>query len=182
MQSYGGIAKTFHWLVFALMSGAFVIGFYMADLPLSPQKLQLYSWHKWNGVTIFALVLLRLTWRLLNPPPALPGGMSDWERRAAEISHRLLYLLMLVMPITGWLMSSAKGFQTVWFGVLPLPDLLHKNPPLGEALEEVHATLGVIILCFVGLHVLAALKHHFIDRDDVLARMTPGIKPLSKKS
>ena len=181
MQTYNGIAKTLHWLVFALMSGAFVIGFYMTDLPLGPQKLQLYSWHKWNGVTIFALVLLRLSWRLFNPPPALPAGMPNWERRAAEASHRLLYVLMLAMPITGWLMSSAKGFQTVWFGVLPLPDLLHKNPPLGAALAEVHTTLGYIILGFVALHVLAALKHHFIDRDDVLSRMTPGLKPLPKK-
>lgn len=180
MQSYNGVAKTLHWLVFALMSGAFAVGFYMADLPLSPTKLRIVSWHKWTGVTIFVLVLLRLSWRLFNPPPPLPGQMPGWERRAAEASHRLLYLLMLAMPLTGWLMSSAKGFQTVWFGLIPLPDLLAKNPPLGEALEEVHATLAVITLCFVGLHVLAALKHHFIDRDDVLARMTPGVRPLTK--
>lgn len=180
MQSYNGVAKTLHWLVFALMSGAFAVGFYMADLPLSPTKLRIVSWHKWTGVTIFVLVLLRLSWRLFNPPPPLPGQMPGWERRAAEASHRLLYLLMLAMPLTGWLMSSAKGFQTVWFGLIPLPDLLAKNPPLGKALEEVHATLAVIILCFVGLHVLAALKHHFIDRDDVLARMTPGVRPLTK--
>lgn len=177
MQGYNGVAKTLHWLVFALMSGAFAVGFYMGDLPLSPRKLQIVSWHKWTGVTIFVLVLLRLCWRLLNAPPPLPATMPFWERRAAEASHRILYLLMLAMPLTGWLMSSAKGFQTVWFGVLPLPDLLDKNPPLGKALAEVHETLGFIILAFVAVHVLAALKHHFIDRDDVLARMTPGVKP-----
>ena len=181
MQSYTGVAKTLHWLIFAMISGAFVIGFYMADLPLSPQKLQLVSWHKWNGVSIFMLVLLRLCWRLTHTPPPLPAGMPSWERRAAEASHRLLYLLILAMPLSGWLMSSAKGIQTVWFGLLPLPNLLQKNPPLGEALQEVHSTLGFIILGFVALHVLAALKHHFIDRDDVLARMTPGIKPLRHK-
>jgi cytochrome b561 len=180
MQSYNGIAKTLHWLVFALISGAFVVGFYMTDLPLGPMKLKIYSWHKWNGVTIFALVLLRLSWRLFNPPPPLPGEMPNWERRAAEASHRLLYILMLAMPVSGWLMSSAKGFQTVWFGLIPLPDLLAKNPPLGKALAEVHQMLGFIILGFVAVHVLAAFKHHFIDRDDVLARMTPGLRPLSK--
>lgn len=180
MQSYNGIAKTLHWLVFALMSGAFVVGFYMHGLPLSPGKLQLISWHKWTGVTIFVLVLLRLTWRLMNPPPVLPSHMSHLERRAAEAMHRVLYVLMLAMPLSGWLMSSAKGIQTVWFGVIPLPDLLHKNPPLGKALSEVHEALGFIILAFVAVHVLAALKHHLIDRDDVLARMVPGMKPWSK--
>ena len=180
MQSYNGIAKTLHWLIFAMMSGAFAVGFYMADLPLSPAKLQIVSWHKWTGVTIFMLVLLRLTWRLLNPPPALPAQMPYWQRRAAEAVHRVLYVLMLAMPLSGWLMSSAKGFQTVWFGVLPLPDLLDKNPPLGKALAEVHETIAVIILACVAVHVLAALNHHFVVRDDVLARMTPGIKPRSR--
>ena len=180
MQAYNGIAKTFHWLVFALMSGAFAVGFYMADLPLSPAKLQLVSWHKWTGVTIFMLVLLRLCWRLMNPPPAQTAAMSQWQLQASEAMHRLLYVLMLAMPLSGWLMSSAKGVPTVWFGLVQLPDLLEKNKPLGKALEEVHEILGFIILAFVTIHVLAALKHHFIDRDNVLARMLPGIKPLSK--
>jgi cytochrome b561 len=180
MQTYNGIAKTLHWLVFALMSGAFVVGFYMADLPLSPSKLQLVAWHKWTGVTIFLLVLLRLTWRLMNPPPPQTAQMPPWQLQASEAMHRLLYILMLAMPLSGWLMSSAKGVPTVWFGLLQLPDLLEKNKPLGKALEEVHGALAWIILAFVAVHVLAALKHHFIDRDDVLARMTPGIKPLSK--
>lgn len=180
MQSYNGIAKTLHWLVFALMSGAFVVGFYMSDLPLSPTKLQLLSWHKWTGVTIFLLVLLRLTWRLMNPPPPHTAPMPSWKLQASEIVHRMLYLLMLAMPLSGWLMSSAKGVPTVWFGLIQLPDLLEKNKPLGKALEEVHEMLGYIILAFVAVHVVAALKHHFIDRDNVLARMLPGIKPLSK--
>lgn len=180
MQTYTGIAKTFHWLVFALMSGAFVVGFYMGDLPMSPQKLQWVSWHKWCGVTIFVLVLLRLSWRLMNPPPPQTASMSRWQLQASEIMHRLLYVLMLAMPLSGWLMSSAKGVPTVWFGLIQLPDLLEKNKPLGKALEEVHETLAYIILVFVTVHVLAALKHHFIDRDNVLARMLPGIKPLSK--
>ncbi len=180
IQTYNGIAKTLHWLVFALMSCAFVVGFYMADLPLSPTKLQLVSWHKWTGVTIFLLVLLRLSWRLMNPPPPQTAPMPAWQLQASEMMHRMLYLLMLAMPLSGWLMSSAKGVPTVWFGLIQLPDLLEKNKALGKALEEVHSMLGFIILAFVAVHVAAALKHHFIARDNVLARMLPGIRPLPK--
>ena len=164
MKTYTTPAVFFHWLIFFMMSGSFIVGFYMADLPNSPTKLQLFSWHKWAGVTIFMVVLLRLTWRLLNPPPALPSSMPAWQIKAAHASHFLLYLLMIAMPLSGWLMSSAKGYTTVWFGVLPLPNLLEKNHDLGEALKEVHETLALVILGAVGLHAAAAIKHHFVDR------------------
>ncbi len=172
---YGGIAQSAHWLVFVMLLGSFTLGFVMHDLAVSPLKLKLYAYHKWLGVMVFVLVALRLTWRLWSPPPALPASMPGWEKRAAEISHRLLYLLLFAVPLSGWLMSSAKGFQTVLFGLWPIPDLLGKNPPLGEALEQVHWLLNKLLLGLVSLHVVAALKHHFIDRDDVLARMTPGV-------
>lgn len=177
MKTYTAPAIFFHWLIFFMMSGSFIVGFYMADLPNSPEKLQLFSWHKWAGVTIFMVVLLRLTWRLLNLPPALPSSMPAWQVKAAHATHFLLYLLMIIMPLSGWLMSSAKGHTTVWFGVLPLPDLLEKNHDLGVALEEVHSILAFVILGLVGVHVAAALKHHFMDRDEVLTRMVPGLKP-----
>ena len=179
---YSGVAMLAHWLIALMLAGAFTVGFYMVDLRMSPEKLKLFSWHKWAGVTIFLLVALRLGWRLLRPPPPLPGQMPGWEKQAADISHHLLYLLMFAMPLSGWLMSSAKGMQTVWFGVLPLPDLLSKNPPLGKALEEVHATLAWIFLGVIALHVLAALKHLLLDRDEVMARMVPGLKLPEKKS
>ena len=98
---------------------------------------------------------------------------AGWQRRAAEATHVLLYLLMLVVPLSGWLMSSAKGFQTVWFGVLPLPDLVGKDKALGDLLQEVHEVLNFTLAGLVLAHLGAALKHHFIDRDDVLARMLP---------
>jgi cytochrome b561 len=176
MRTYTSPAIFFHWLTFFVISGMFVLGFYMADLPTSPTKLQLFSWHKWAGVTLFMIVLLRLCWRLLNPPPALPDTLPAWQRSAAHASHHVLYLLMLAMPLSGWLMSSAKGFTTVWFGVLPLPDLLEKNKELGKTLATVHETLAYVILALVALHVAAALKHHFVDRDSVLASMLPGLK------
>jgi cytochrome b561 len=174
--SYTRTAVGLHWLVALAIITTFSVGLYMSDLPLSPEKLKIYSWHKWAGVTIFLLVAFRLMWRLTHRPPALPAGMAGWQRQAAALTHWLLYALMIAVPISGWLMSSAKGFQTVYFGVIPLPDLLAKNKPLGETLETVHQTLNYTMAGVVGLHALAALKHHLIDRDEVLARMLPFIR------
>ena len=170
---YTHTAIGLHWLIAIAIIGSFALGLYMHELPLSPQKLKLYSWHKWAGVTIFLFALLRLTWRLTHRPPALPAGMPGWQRSAAEATHVLLYLLMFAVPLSGWLMSSAKGFQTVWFGVLPLPDLLQKDADLGDLLQQMHMLLNFTMAGLVGAHAGAALKHHFLDRDDILARMLP---------
>lgn len=170
---YSGVAIGLHWLIAIAIIGSFAVGLYMVDLPLSPQKLKIYSWHKWAGVTIFLCVVLRLCWRLLHRPPELPAAMPDWQRKAAAATHVLLYLLMFAVPLSGWLMSSAKGFQTVWFGVLPLPDLLDKNKELGDLLQQVHVVLNFSMAALVVAHLGAALKHHFLDRDDVLTRMLP---------
>jgi len=170
---YTRIAIALHWLIAAAIIGSFSVGLYMVDLPLSPTKLRIYSWHKWAGVTIFLCVALRLGWRLRHAPPELPAAMPAWQRSAAAATHVLLYLLMFAVPLSGWLMSSAKGFQTVWFGVLPLPDLLNKNKELGDLLQQVHQVLNFTMAALVLAHLGAALKHHFIDRDDVLARMLP---------
>ena len=170
---YTPTAIGLHWLMAVLILGNFSVGFYMADLPLSPTKLQIYSWHKWAGVTAFLLVLFRILWRLTHQPPPLPTRMPRWQQRAAHGGHALLYLLMVAIPLTGWLMSSAKGFQTVYFGVLPIPDLLAKDKELGNLLREVHATLNFLMIAIVVGHVGAALKHHFIDRDDIMTRMAP---------
>lgn len=170
---YTGLARTLHWLMAIGLLGTAAVGLYMHDLPLSPQKLQLYSWHKWAGVTVFLLLLPRITWRITHRPPA-PVPMPAWQLLIAEGTHYLLYVLMLAIPLSGWLMSSAKGFQTVYFGVLPIPDLLAKDPELGDVLKEVHQYLNYLMLFLVGGHALAALKHHFVDGDDVLRRMLPG--------
>ena len=170
---YTRTAKSLHWLMALLLIGLLALGFYMHDLPLSPEKLKLYAWHKWAGVSAFLLVLLRLSWRLAHTPPPLPAGMSRTMQLAAHGGHLLLYVLMLAIPLTGWLMSSAKGFQTVWFGVLPLPDLLEKNKELGDLLQQIHMLLNFCLAGLVIAHAGAAIKHHFSDRDDVLARMLP---------
>ncbi|WP_313950229.1 cytochrome b [Accumulibacter sp.] len=168
-------AIALHWLMAVLLIGLFGLGLYMSDLPLSPDKLKLYSWHKWAGVTAFLLVLLRLGWRIGHRPPPLPMAMPAWQKTASHGAHHLLYLLMFAIPLSGWLMSSAKGFQTVYFGVLPLPDLLAKDKELGELLETVHWTLNYALAALVVAHVAAALKHHLRDRDDVLSRILPVV-------
>ncbi|MDP1613293.1 MAG: cytochrome b [Sulfuritalea sp.] len=177
---YTHIAIGLHWLIAVAIVGSFSVGLYMVDLPISPQKLKLYSWHKWAGVTIFLFVVLRLGWRLSHRPPELPAAMPAWQRKAAEATHVLLYLLMFAVPLSGWLMSSAKGFQTVWFGVLPLPDLLRKDTELGDLLQQLHMLLNFSMAALVLAHAGAALKHHFFDRDDVLVRMLPMPGPTPK--
>ena len=170
---YTATAKTLHWGIALLIFGTLGLGFYMTGLSLSPTRLQLYSWHKWAGVGVFMLVLVRLVWRVTHRPPALPQHMAAFERFAAHAAHLLLYVLMFAIPLSGWLMSSAKGFQTVWFGVLPLPDLPGRDKALGELLQTVHLSLNLMLIAVLLGHVGAALKHHFIHRDDVLTHMLP---------
>ena len=170
---YTGVAIVLHWIIGLAILVSLSVGLYMVDLSLSPTKLRLYSWHKWAGVTIFSLVLIRCIWRITHPAPPLPYSMPHWQRVVAEGTHYLLYALMIAIPLTGWLMSSAKGFQTVYFGVLPLPDLLDKNKELGETLTLVHRYLNYLMITIIGAHIGAALKHHFVDKDDILLRMLP---------
>lgn len=170
---YTKTAKSLHWLMAILLFGLLALGFYMQDLPLSPEKLKLYSWHKWAGVTAFLLVLARLGWRITHIPPALPASMPKLAQLAAHAGHLALYGLMLAIPLSGWLMSSAKGFQTVWFGLLPIPDLLDKNKEIGDLLQTVHMGLNLLFVVTLAGHIGAALKHHFIDKDDILTRMLP---------
>ena len=171
---YNSVAKGLHWLMALLIIGLIPLGLYMHELPLSPQKLQLYSWHKWAGVAVFVLLLVRVAWRLAFPPPLLPWHMSRLQQQAAHAGHLALYLLMLALPLSGWLMSSAKGVQTVWLGVLPLPDLIGKDKVLGAQLAELHELLSWTLVALLVAHIGAALKHHWIDRDDVLTRMLPA--------
>ncbi len=173
MKRYTATAIALHWLMAIGLISLFAFGLYMADLPFSPSKLQFLSWHKWAGITLFMLAIARLAWRIAHRPPALPGHMSRGEQLVAHAGHGLLYLLMLAIPLSGWLMSSAKGVQTVYFAVLPIPDLLQKNKELGNLLQTVHWGLNMLLAATVIGHAAAALKHHFIDKDDVLTRMLP---------
>jgi len=173
---YSRTAIGLHWLAALAIAGNLAFGLTMVDLPLSPAKLKYYSWHKWAGVTIFLLSALRLLWRLAHPAPALPSSLPAWQRAAANASHHLLYALFFAVPLSGWLFSSAAGFQTVYFGVLPLPDLLSRNKELADILKLVHRYANYTLAALVVVHVAAALKHHLVDRDEVLARMLPFLK------
>lgn len=173
IQRYTGTAITLHWLMAVMLICLLAVGFFMHGLPLSPFKLKIYSWHKWAGVSVFLLVWLRLIWRITHRPPALPDSMGALVRGMAHLGHALLYLLMIVIPLSGWLMSSAKGVQTVYFGVLPLPNLLAPDQALGERLQFAHMMLNYLLIAVVLGHAGAAFKHHVIDKDDVLRRMLP---------
>lgn len=170
---YDPIAIALHWLLALMIAGAFAVGLFMHDLPLTPMRLKLFNWHKWAGVTILALSALRLLWRLSHRPPAPPPGPA-WQRRAAAATHAALYALFFAVPLAGWAYSSAAGFPVVLFGVLPLPDFVTPDRALAEALKPLHAALAFTLAAAVLLHVAAALKHHVIDRDGLLQRMRPG--------
>lgn len=169
---YTRTAISLHWLIALLIISIMALGVYMTGLPLSPQKLKIYSWHKWAGITVLLISILRIAWRIKNPAPALPDTMTQSVKKLAHAGHALLYTLTIAIPISGWLMSSAKGIQTVWFGVLPLPDLISKNKELGDALLNAHVNLNILLGAIILGHVVMAIKHHFIDKDGTLHRMS----------
>jgi cytochrome b561 len=166
-------AIALHWVLALALLGAFSVGAYMTELPFSPTRLKLYNWHKWAGVCILALSAGRLLWRLTHRPPA-DVAMPAWQARAAHATHILFYALFFAVPLMGWAYSSAAGFPIVLFGVLPLPDFVQPNRELAEALKPLHGTLAWTLAALVVVHVAAALKHHFMDKDGLLHRMRPG--------
>jgi cytochrome b561 len=170
---WGSVAQFLHWVVVVLVITQFVLALIAADLPLGMRKLAVLARHKSVGITIFMLVVLRLLWRWMNATPPLPSGLKPYERVLAMITHAGLYVLLLAMPLTGWVMSSARNFPVSWFSVLQLPDLVAPNQTLYRAMVQTHIALAWTLVAVVGLHVLAALKHHFVLRDDVLRRMLP---------
>jgi cytochrome b561 len=177
-ERYGLVAIALHWVLAVAIVGAFGVGLYMADLPMSPTRLKLFNWHKWAGVTILALSALRLLWRLTHQPPALPSRLADamppWQRVAYHGTHHLMYLFFFLVPLTGWAYSSAAGFPIVWFGVLPLPDFVSPDKALAQLIKPWHEIAAFALAGLVVLHIAAAIKHQFIDRDGLLDRMRPA--------
>jgi len=169
---YSAPAIALHWLTALLIVANLVLGLSMVALPFSPRKLQWYLWHKWVGITVFLLTGLRLAWRALRPPPP-PVAMPRWQQQASAVSHGLLYALLFAVPISGWIYSSSTGVQVVYLGVLPLPDLVAKDRALAVVLKAVHVTLNTALVALVCVHVGAALRHHFVNRDAVLRRILP---------
>jgi cytochrome b561 len=172
-RRWGAIAQLFHWLIVALIIVQVTLAEMADDLPNGMRKLTLLARHKSFGITILMLVILRLSWRSLNPHPALPDNLKPYERKLAHFSHAALYTLLFAIPLSGWTMSSARGFPVSWFGFFQLPDLVPKSKPLYEALVTTHVTLVCVLGAVVALHIAGALKHHFVHKDDVLKRMLP---------
>ena len=168
---YTRTAVGLHWLVAGLIFTGLFMGWTMTEMEVSPRKLQVYNWHKWVGVTVLGLAILRLVWRLTHRAPPLAATTPRWQRVAAHAGHALLYVLMLVMPLTGWIYSNLTGYPVVYLGMIPLPDLVERNRELAGTWLNVHATLGVVLAVVVAGHVLAALYHQLVMRDGTLLRM-----------
>jgi len=173
---YTGVAQLFHWLIAGLIVTQFILGWTAVDLPLGMHKLALFARHKSFGMTVLVLAILRLLWRFKHPPPDLPPAMTPVERVLARATHIAFYVLLFAMPITGWMMSSAKNYSVSWFGLFTWPDLIGQNETAFNILKATHDTLSFILFGIAVLHVLAALKHHFWNKDDVFLRMLPFTK------
>ncbi len=171
---YTGTAVALHWVIAGLILCALVMGWIMTELAFSPLKLKMFNWHKWAGMTVLALAVIRLAWRLTHQPPAMVP-MPAIQAFTAHAIHIALYVLMFLQPITGWLHSNAAGYPVVYLGIeaLTLPNLVTKSHALAETFEEVHELLGWALLVLFALHALAALKHHLVDKDTTLRRMLP---------
>lgn len=174
-ERYDGVALALHWIAAVLIVANLALGLSMVPLPLSIQKLRWYAWHKWVGTTVFLLTWARVAWRWRHPAPAAVA-MASWQRRAAGVSHTLLYVLMVLVPISGWLYSSSTGVQVVYLGLVPLPDAVDKDKELAAVLRIVHLSLNAAMFGLIAVHMAAAFKHHFVDRDEVLVRMWPWVK------
>lgn len=174
MNRYSQLSMTLHWLMALLIVIAFSMGVYMTDLPFGMSKLKLYAWHKWLGVSILGLVAIRLLYRLRHPAPAFPSSLPLWERQAAALTHIALYGLMFAVPISGYLYTYAAGFPVVYLGLWELPAPFDPNPDWKTPLKTLHEVLNTLLLLLVSLHFVAALKHRFIDKDDILDRMLPA--------
>lgn len=173
--SYRPAAKVLHWLTALLVFGLLALGLWMVGLPFGLLKLQTYAWHKWIGFTVLVLTLARLAWRWHSPPPPLPGRIAAWERRMAPLGHYALLGLLLALPMSGWLMSSAGGVGVYWFGIVPMPDLVPRDPALFEGLRTAHHWLAWLLIAMLAIHVAAVLHHDALRRDGVFRRMWPSL-------
>jgi cytochrome b561 len=183
---YGTVAMSLHWLIAIAVIFNIWLGFYMGDLPRAdPDRFWFIQFHKSTGLSILVLSVARVLWRVVNPMPALPEKMAGWERILARGVHYIFYVLIIAIPLAGWAMvsSSTRGLPTVWYGLVEWPNIpflaelsLDQKKYFGEIFEDTHNALAYLALGLIVLHVAAALKHQFWDRDTVLSRMLPFSK------
>lgn len=170
---YGAVSKLFHWVMALGIIGMLGVGLYMTDLPMSPDKFEIYGLHKAIGAVILFLAVLRVLWRFTAHVPALPSDMPRWQVWGAHLSHLALYGFLFAMPVTGWLMSSAAGFPVSVFGLFTLPNLVAPNDELRVLFATAHEWLAFGLMALIAAHLGAALEHHFLRRDNILRRMLP---------
>lgn len=177
---YGTVAMIFHWLIAALLIGNLALGLYFADLPRDHWRSELGQLHKSIGLTVLMLSVLRLVWRLTHPVPPLPAGMNWYLGLAARVTHYVFYFLIIAIPLTGWIFVSASPVPTVFFGLFKWPNLWFmaglphaQKVPWRETFNSVHVVLAWASIVLIPLHILAALYHQFIRRDELLLQMLP---------
>lgn len=176
-RRYGAVAIALHWLMAALLVGLVALGIYMTGLPdagFDTKKITLILYHKEFGILALVLVALRLGWRFSNPLPRLVESLPEWQKVTARFVHLSFYALMFALPITGWVMSSAAGIPVSFLGSFDLPDLVSHNDHLFRVFIAIHKWLGYALIAFMFIHVGAALRHHFMLKDDTLRKMLPG--------
>ncbi|MEP6906585.1 MAG: cytochrome b, partial [Pseudoxanthomonas sp.] len=171
---WGPVSQAFHWLIVLLIAGLAIVGLVMGDLPKTPKYFWVYTAHKSFGITVLVLVIARLAWRLYAGKPEPVPGTPTWQERIAGVTHGLLYALILVMPVSGWLYDSASGLRPFrWFGLFDMPKLSPPDESLRNLSHGVHEWGFWILLALVVAHAGAAFYHHYFQRDATLTRMLP---------
>jgi cytochrome b561 len=172
---WGPVSQALHWLIVLMILGLAIAGLTMGELPKTPKYFWVYTAHKSMGLTVLALVLVRIGWRLYAGAPAAVAGTPRWQERIANVTHWLLYALILAMPVSGWLYDSASGLRPFrWFGLFDVPKLTAPNDTLRDASHAAHEWLFWVLVALVALHAAAAFYHHLFLRDATLTRMLPG--------
>ncbi len=171
-RQWSGVAKSFHWLMAALIFAAIVLGLIAEDMPMSPAKLNVFIWHKSLGITVLVLFVLRLLWRLFMSAPHAASKLSVFNEKLADLGHWALYGLMLLLPLSGWVLNSAADFPFRWFGLFAVPSITEPSDSLKELGETIHVGAAWVLLVALAGHIAMAIKHHF-HGSDVLLRMAP---------
>jgi len=172
-SSYGLVSQLFHWLIVGLILFQYTWAWRIDQAEGIRVRFELVTQHKTIGMLVLGLAIARLLWRLFNRPPALPSTMRGWEQTAAKAGHWALYGLIFAVPLSGWLYSSAAGYADFWWGPISFPSLVETNEALEDRMHLVHQSLAISLGVMALIHALAALRHHFINKDDVLKRMLP---------
>lgn len=173
-SAYGSVSRLNHWITAALFIGLIALGLYMVDLPRGPEKGELIQIHKGLAIVLMALVSFRIAWRFISPGPELVRTGTSLEQKLAVTVHAFLFLGLVAMPLSGWIMSNAGGHPAGFFGLFNLPTLVDRSEVVHEIAETVHGLLGKAMIVVIALHFLGALKHHFAYRDHTLRRMFVG--------